>query len=773
MSEKSEITDIDVSKEMEDSFLEYSMSVIVSRALPDVRDGLKPVQRRILYSMHESNMSPDKGYHKCARVVGAVMGALHPHGDSAIYEALVRMAQGFSLRLPLVDGHGNFGSLDDGPAASRYTECRLDRSAILLTDELDEDTVDFKPNYDGRETEPVVLPSRFPNLLINGTTGIAVGMATNMPPHNLREVTSGLIALIENPELTIDDLVKHIPAPDFPSGGEVLNMEGIKEAYSTGRGQFKIRAKCFIDDVSAKRKGIIVTELPYGVGPEKIIARVKELISAKRIQGIADIKDYSDRKTGLKLIIECKTGFNPEKLLSDLYKLTQLEESFNVNNVALVKNQPQTLNLLQLCQLYLDHRLEVTIRRTTYRKTKAERRAHIVEGLVKALVSIDDVVRVIKSSKDSASARSKLMKEFILTDVQAEAILEMTLRRLTSLEVTKLKNELKDLQTTIKYLNSILTSDKTLKNLVAAELTETSEILGSNRRTKINRKKIEETRPTAEGEATIAENLVLLRYVDGKILCQKEGEKIPLRNKLLTSTNLQSNSVMGVVDSDGILHKVKASDLPIKSFTLKDYLGLKSEVIYFTTLDSAPHLILLTKKGTLKVCDLKSAPTRSESFKVISLKEGDKLVAAESVSAASSTFAMVSSAAQILQVDVTKINPQGVSAAGVAGFKLSGKDSVIAGFVVDSSDILVTQSSAGKIKATLFSDYPVKGRGTSGVRCQLLKDSENLVSSMKIPEGGILLTSSLDKIDTPELSKRDSAGSVLGFNLADLAVRKL
>jgi DNA gyrase subunit A len=334
-----EIIDTDVSDELRSSFLEYSMSVIVARALPDARDGLKPVQRRILYSMHEAGMLPSKGYHKCARVVGAVMGALHPHGDSAIYEALVRIAQDFSLRLPLVDGHGNFGSLDDGPAASRYTEARLAKSALSMVSELDEDTVDFKPNYDGRETEPVVLPAAFPNLLVNGTTGIAVGMATNMAPHNLVEVISGLRAMLENPKMTVDELMVHIPGPDLPSGAIIAGLDGVRDAYRTGRGAFRMRAKAEVTDVSARRRGIIVTELPFNVGPEKVIARIKELISDKKLQGVSDVRDYSDRKVGLRLVIECKTGFNPHAVLDDLYRLTPLEEGFSVNNVALVDNQ--------------------------------------------------------------------------------------------------------------------------------------------------------------------------------------------------------------------------------------------------------------------------------------------------------------------------------------------------------------------------------------------------------------------------------------------------
>ena len=771
MSDNTDIINIDVSKEMEDSFLEYSMSVIVSRALPDVRDGLKPVQRRILYSMHESNMTPDKGYHKCARVVGAVMGALHPHGDSAIYEALVRLAQPFSLRLPLIDGHGNFGSLDDGPAASRYTECRLDKSAILLTNELDEDTVDFKPNYDGRETEPVVLPSRFPNLLVNGTTGIAVGMATNMPPHNLKEVTSGLLALLENPDLQIDDLMQFIQAPDFPSGGELINMEGVKEGYRTGRGQFKIRGACTITDVTPKRKGIVITELPYGVGPEKIIARVKDLINAKRLQGVSDIKDYSDRKTGLKLVVECKTGFNPEKLLLDLYRLTQLEESFNVNNVALVKNQPQTLNLLQLCKLYLEHRVDVTTRRTEYRRNKAEKRAHIVEGLVKALVEIDEVVKIIKSSKDSATARAKLMQSFTLTEIQAEAILEMTLRRLTSLEVTKLKNELKDLHKIIKELTTILTSDKVLKNLIASELSETCLALETPRRTRINRKKIEEVAASAEVDAVI-EDLVLVTYADGKQLCQNPGLKIPLKNKVITTLELKSNTILGVVDKSGTMHKVNPLELPIKPFNFKDYLNLKEHPLGIFVIKPDLKLIIVTSLGVLKVCDLNSIPQRSSSFSIITIKPNDSIVSVSESKSDDFSFIMVSSNAQLLKINPSKINPQGLSAAGVAGFKLAPSHKVIAGCLVSDNFIIVTQSSSKKLKASLVKDYPEKGRGTSGMRCQAVKPEEVLTSALVFEPSDTIIDSELNKFDSFSLVKRDAPGQVVDYTIEDLIVKK-
>ena len=398
------IVDIDVGEEMRGSFLEYAYSVIYSRALPDARDGLKPVQRRILYQMAQMGLRPDRGHVKSARVVGEVMGRLHPHGDSAIYDALVRMAQPFSLRLPLIDGHGNFGSLDDGPAAMRYTECRLDRAASALVSNLDEDVVDFHPNYDGRELEPVVLPAAVPMLLVNGADGIAVGMATKMPPHNLGEVCAAAKRLIKTPGSTLKSIMKLVPGPDLPTGGQILGLEGIAEAYKTGKGSFRMRASTRIEQVTPRRKGIVVDALPYRVGPEAILGKIKELVQAKKIDGIADLVDLTDGEHGLQLVIEIKNGYSPEAIREHLFKLTQLEESFSINNVALVEGQPKTLGLIEMLQVFIDHRTDVVRRRSQYRLTKAEDRLHLVDGLLLATLNIDDVVALIRSSDDAMVA---------------------------------------------------------------------------------------------------------------------------------------------------------------------------------------------------------------------------------------------------------------------------------------------------------------------------------------------------------------------------------
>ena len=404
------IVDVDVRDEMRSSYLEYAYSVIYSRALPDARDGLKPVQRRILYTMHDMGVRPDRGHVKSARVVGEVMGRLHPHGDGAIYDALVRMVQPWAMRLPLIDGHGNFGSPDDPPAAMRYSECRMAAAAMPMTQGIDEDTVDFKPNYDSREFEPVVLPAAFPNLLVNGASGIAVGMATNLAPHNLIEVVQALRHLIAHPKADLDDLMRFIPGPDLPTGGKIVGLDGVRDAYETGRGSFRMRASARIESVTPRRKGIVVTELPYNVGPERVIERIKTLVQTKKLQGIADVKDLTDRNKGLQLVIEIKNGFNPEAILEQLYKQTPMEESFGINAVALVDGQPRTMASKQMLEVYLDHRFDVVRRRSVFRRQKALDRLHLVEGLLTAILDIDEVIQLIRSSDNAEMARNRLMR---------------------------------------------------------------------------------------------------------------------------------------------------------------------------------------------------------------------------------------------------------------------------------------------------------------------------------------------------------------------------
>ena len=466
------IVDIDVSTEMEGSFLEYAYSVIYSRALPDARDGLKPVQRRILYMMSEMGLRPEKGHVKSARVVGEVMGKLHPHGDSAIYDTMVRMAQDWTLRLPLIDGHGNFGSLDDGPAAPRYTEARLAAAALELTGNLDENVVDFVPNYDNQMMQPSVLPAAYPNLLVNGASGIAVGMATNMAPHNLGEVIAAAQHLIANPHATLEDVMAYVPGPDLPSGGRIVGLQGIRDAYAGGRGSFKTRAKIAVEQLTPRRVGLVVTELPYLVGPEKVREKLKDALTNNKIVGIADFIDLSDRKNGLRLVIEIKNGFNPAAVMEQLYRYTPLEESFGINNVCLVDGQPQTLGLLPLLQVFVAHRIDVVRRRTAFRLGKKQDRLHLVEGMLIAIVDIDEVIQIIRTSDEVAAARERLMAIYDLSEIQANYILDLQLRQLTRFSMVKLEAERDELRREIAALEAILGSEELLHQLVSDELGE-------------------------------------------------------------------------------------------------------------------------------------------------------------------------------------------------------------------------------------------------------------------------------------------------------------
>lgn len=477
------IVDIDVSHEMSGSFLEYAYSVIYSRALPDARDGLKPVHRRILHQMVEMGLRPERGHVKSARVVGEVMGKLHPHGDGAIYDALVRMSQNFSMSLPLVDGHGNFGSLDAGPAAMRYTEARLAPAAMAMVDEADEDTVNFSPNYDGQILEPEVLPAAFPNLLVNGGSGIAVGMATNMAPHNLGEIIAATQFLIESPKATLKQLMKFVPGPDFPTGGEIHGVEGIKDAYQSGKGAFQIRAKVEIGKVTSRKLGLTITELPFNIGPEKIVEKISTLVKSKKIQGISDIIDLSDGQNGTRVIIECKNGYEPEDVLAKLYKLSPLEDQFSINAVALVGGKPKTLGLKELLEVFISHRIEVVTRRSLYRKQKAEARLNLVEGLLKAIIDIDKVVKIIRGSDDATEAKAALMKSFKLSEDQAIYILDMPLRRLTKISKIELDGELKELTKSISELTTLLKSEAAIRTQVSKELGELSQRFAIARRT--------------------------------------------------------------------------------------------------------------------------------------------------------------------------------------------------------------------------------------------------------------------------------------------------
>ncbi|MFF4474296.1 DNA topoisomerase (ATP-hydrolyzing) subunit A [Streptomyces sp. NPDC001599] len=759
-SYEEKILDIDVVDEMQGSFLEYAYSVIYSRALPDARDGLKPVHRRIVYQMNEMGLRPERSYVKCARVVGEVMGKLHPHGDASIYDALVRMAQSFSMRVPLVDGHGNFGSLgnDDPPAAMRYTECRMAEAAGLMTESIDEDTVDFAPNYDGQEQEPVALPAAFPNLLVNGASGIAVGMATNMPPHNLREVIAAARHLIRNPNADLDALMKHVPGPDLPTGGRIVGLPGIRDAYETGRGTFKIRATVSVETVTARRKGLVVTELPFAVGPEKVISKIKDLVGSKKIQGIADVKDLTDRAHGLRLVIEIKNGFVPEAVLEQLYKLTAMEESFGINNVALVDGQPLTLGLKELLEVYLDHRFTVVRRRSEFRRSKKRDRLHLVEGLLTALVDIDEVIRLIRSSENSAQAKQRLMERFSLSDVQTQYILDTPLRRLTKYDRIELESEKDRLNTEIEELTRILDSDAELRKLVSAELAAVAKKFGTDRRTTL----LESSgAPVAAVPLQVADDPcrvllsstgLLARTANDEPLVTEAGAKRVKHDLIVSAVPATARGEVGVVTSGGRLLRVNVVDLPqlpeamaapnlAGGAPLAEFVSLEDDedVVCLTTLDeSSPGLALGTEQGVVKRV-VPDYPSNKDELEVITLKEGDRIVGGVELRTGDEDLVFITDDAQLLRYQASQVRPQGRPAGGVAGVKLADGAKVISFTAVDPAADAVVFTVAGSrgtlddsvqttAKLTPFDQYPRKGRATGGVRCQRFLKGEDCLA---------------------------------------------
>ncbi|HSA52987.1 MAG TPA: DNA topoisomerase IV subunit A, partial [Yinghuangia sp.] len=734
------ILDIDVVDEMQGSFLEYAYSVIYSRALPDARDGLKPVHRRILYQANEMGVRPDRGYVKCARVVGEVMGRLHPHGDGAIYDALVRLAQPFSMRLPLIDGHGNFGSLgnDDPPAAMRYTESRLSQAAMLMVESIDEDTVDFAPNYDGQEREPQVLPASFPNLLVNGTSGIAVGMATNMPPHNLTEVVAAARELIRRPHATLADLMKHIPGPDLPTGGRVVGLSGVRDAYESGRGTFKIRATATVENVTPRRKGIVVTELPYNVGPEKVIAKVKELVQNKKLQGISDLKDLTDRSHGLRLVIEVKNGFNPEAILEQLYKLTPMEETFGINNVALVDGQPLTLGLKELLEVYLDHRFEVVRRRSEFRRGKRQDRLHLVEGLLIALIDIDRVIELIRGSDNAAQAKERLMESFELSDIQASYILDTPLRRLTRFDRIELEGERDKLRAEIDELTEILNSDQRLRKIVSDELAAVAKKYGTPRRTVL----LESAgSPAAAVPLEVTDDPCRVLMSSTGLLARTPGDEVlpteGARHKhdlVVSAVGTTVRAELGVVTDTGRLLRLNVVDLPAlpPSHTapnlsggapISEFVALQADekVVCLTTLSpDSPGLALGTVQGVVKRVT-PDYPTNKEELEVIALKEGDRIVGAVELRTGDEDLVFITDDAQLLRFPASLVRPQGRAAGGMAGIKLGTGRSVVSFNAVDpAADAVVVTVAAfsgdalfgaehGTCKVTPFEEFPRKG----------------------------------------------------------------
>jgi DNA gyrase subunit A len=795
------ILDIDVVDEMQSSYLEYAYSVIYSRALPDARDGLKPVQRRILYQMHEMGLRPERSYVKCARVVGEVMGKLHPHGDSAIYDALVRMAQSFSMRLPLVDGHGNFGSLgnDDPPAAMRYTECRSAPAAELMAQSIDEDTVDFAANYDGSEQEPGALPAAYPNLLVNGSSGIAVGMATNMPPHNLGEVIAAARHLIKHPGADLETLMRFVPGPDLPTGGRIVGTDGIKDAYANGRGTFKMRATVAVEQVTPRRKGLVVTELPFAVGPEKVISKIKDLVNSKRLQGIADVKDLTDRAHGLRLVIEIKNGFNPEAVLEQLYKLTPMEESFGINNVALVDGQPLTLGLKELLEVYVDHRFNVVRRRSEFRRTKRRDRLHLVEGLLVALVDIDEVIRIIRSSENAAQAKESLIGRFQLSDVQTQYILDTPLRRLTKFDRIELESERDRLRAEIDELTRILDSDAELRKLVSGELSAVAKKFGTPRRTEL----LEAAgAPVAAVPLEVADDPcrvllsstgLLARTVNGEPRFDRAAKRAK-HDVIVSAVPATTRGEIGAVTSFGRLLRLIVVDLPqlpesvsaphlAGGAQISEFLSLEDDerLVCLTTLDeSSPGLAIGTEQGVVKRV-VPDYPPHKDELEVISLRDGDTIVGAAELRTGEEDLVFITDEAQLLRYPAEQVRPQGRAAGGMAGIKLTGDARVISFTAVDpSADAVVftLSGSHGTLddsistgKLTPFDQFPRKGRATGGVRCQrFLKGEDSLALAWAGPAPAKAASKNGTPAELPELDpRRDGSGVPLKKPVAVIA----
>jgi DNA gyrase subunit A len=783
------IVDIDVEEEMQGAFLEYAYSVIYSRALPDARDGLKPVQRRILFGMNELGLRPDRGHVKSSRVVGEVMGKYHPHGDGSIYDALVRMSQSFTMRMPLVDGHGNFGSLDDGPAAARYTEARLAAAAMLMTGSLDEETVDFVPNYDDQLMQPGVMPAAFPNLLVNGASGIAVGMATNMAPHNLVEIIGAARHLIANPQCSLDDLMKFVPGPDLPCGGKIIGLEGIRDAYLTGRGSFRTRATTRIEHVTPRKLGIIVTELPYLIGPEKVIEKIKDLVQSKKLQGISDVKDLTDRKHGLHLVIELKGGFHPQAVLEHLFKMTPMEENFGINNVALVDGQPRTLGLKDLLRVYVDFRLDIVRRRSSYRLRKREERLHLVEGLLIAILDIDEVIQVIRASDDATVAKARLMDVFDLSDPQATYILDLQLRRLTKFSRVELESEKADLERQIEALRAILGDEKLLLKTVSNELAEVAKSHGTPRRTVLL-----ESAGTAPTTATPLELTddpcwVLLSST-GLMARTTNAEALPTagsRHKhdvVVAAVQTTIRGHVGLVTSRGRTIRLTALDLPVLPPTngtpslsggapLAAFVDLpKGEQPLILTSLSPESLGLAvgTAHGVVKRVTA-DYPDSKDDWEIISLKDGDHVVGAAELRTGEEDLVFISSDAQLLHFSASAVRPQGRTAAGMAGIKLAAGARAVFFAAVDPqvTNLVVTSGGSsgalpgtepGSLKVTPYAEYPAKGRATGGVRChRFLRGQDTLILGWVGRSPATAAAANGVALELPEATgKRDGSG---------------
>ena len=748
---------VNIEKEMKKSFLDYAMSVIVDRALPDVRDGLKPVHRRILYAMNELGFLFDKPYRKSATTIGEVLGKYHPHGDAAVYDSMVRMAQDFSLRYPLVQGHGNFGSIDgDPPAAMRYTEARLAKISLEMLKDINKDTIDFKPNYDDHELEPVVLPSRFPNLLVNGVSGIAVGMATNIPPHNLNEVIDGIIKVIDDKETTIEELMKIIKGPDFPTAGIIVGRAGIRETYETGRGKIVVRAKTDIETLDNNRQRIIVTELPYQVNKARLIERIADLVKEKRINGISDLRDESDRE-GMRIVIEIKRDANANVVLNKLFKETQMQDNFNANMVALVpvgdgRFQPQTLSLRSIIDHYIDHQVQVITRRTKFELKKAEAREHILEGLKIAINNLNEVIKIIRESKSEAEAKQNLMKRFNLSEKQAQAIVDMRLGRLTGLEREKLENELKEILDKIKYYREVLANESMILDIIKKEMTEIRDKFGDDRRTDIIQ---DETDFREEDLIKEEDNVITLTHFGyikrlpldtyksqrrgGKGVIGLNTREEDFVEKLFVAS---THSYIMFFTNKGKVYGLKAYEIPestrqAKGIAIINLLQLDSDekitaVIPANKYDPNMYLVMATKKGIIKRSKLSEYRNiRKGGLIAVVLKDDDELITTE-ISDGNKNIILVTREGKSIKFKEDDVHVCGRVSMGVKGIKLAQSDNCVSMLLSDDNETLLIVSENGFGKRTNIGEYKIQNRGGMGVNTYRITEKTGKLVSAKI-----------------------------------------
>ena len=748
------VSETDFAREMRTSFLDYSMSVIVARALPDVRDGLKPVHRRILYAMNESGITPNKPHVKCARPVGDCMGKYHPHGDAAIYDTLVRLAQDFSMRVPLIDGHGNFGSIDgDGAAAMRYTEARLNKPAMELLADLEKETVDWQPNYDESLQEPKVLPARFPNLLVNGSAGIAVGMATNIPPHNLGEAIDATIAVMENPDISLDEILQIMPGPDFPTGATIMGRSGIREAYETGRGSITIRAKAHVEKSTSGRNRIVVTEIPYQVNKAKLIEKIADLVKQKTVTEISGLNDESDRK-GMRIVIDLKRGEEPQVVLNKLYKHTQLQTGFGINNLALVNGVPHVLGLKDMLYNYIDHQIDVIQRRTRYELRKAEERAHILEGLVIALDNIDEVISIIRSSRDDAEARSKLIERFGLSEVQANHILEMRLRRLTGLEREKIETELAELREKIAYYKRVLDDENLVKEIIRDEMLEIKRRYADKRRTEIADEArdldIEDLIADEDMVVTITRSGYIKRLPVATYRQQKRGGKGMSGVKLKENDFVEQLFIASTHDymlfftNKGKVYRQKVHQIPLGSRQAKgtpvvNLLPIEDDEKVATVINTRDfpadeYLLFATAHGMVKKTAFDAYKNvRSNGLIAINLRDADELIAVRRVAPGMKVM-MVSSAGKAIRFDEAEARPMGRDTTGVHGIRIdvAGGDRVLGMEIApDDSDLFVI-TERGYGKRTKVTEYTEHHRGGGGMSTIKMTEKKGMIAAMKI-----------------------------------------